>query len=1185
MSEPRDALRANPRQSDATADTLVAGAERVPGAVDAPALGVAGDPHAAVADTVAAPPKAVGAVGPVDRDAATLDGPVEPARSSREGLALSLRDAERYEVISEIARGGLGRILRATDKRLRRPVALKELLSPQSGSEARFLQEAQITARLQHPSIIPLYDAGYGKAGDLFYSMKLVFGDSLEEVIYRKKNLTERLSLLPHVIDVAEAIAYAHSKKIIHRDLKPQNVLVGEFGETVVIDWGIAKDLSSEGADSGSAAPNATGLVAQVAGVRTLEGTVMGTPAYMPPEQARGESVDEHADVYALGAILYHTLAGVPPYDEPELRDILQKLLANPTVPPPPLEERVRGVPNDLRAIVAKAMAPKPSERYPSARELAADLKKFQTGQIVGAYQYTTRELVLRWLGRNKLVTTLVGILAVGGVLSVVSILDRSRAAEEGRKAAVLAQQKAEEAEARERTRADEVTLEQARMSLEHDPQRSLDFLANLSPAFPRISAARVIASDSLSRTLPITLRGHTGGVFRAAFSPDGKLVASVGYDKTLRVWNLETRAMRVFTGHTAEVLRLAFLPDGKRVVTASYDRTLRLWDLESGNHTRLEGHTDWLSEMILSNDGKTLVSAAADKTVRVWNLADSPPTSRVFAGHDERVVALDLSPDGERILTTSTDGTVRVWNVLSAKHVVIARNIGVFDPRAHFSPDGLRAVVSDYGQRVVVVDLKTNKLTTFAQPTIEVQDAIFLPDNRSIAFWAGDGTIGILDSESGKTLATLRGHSGQVVGVAVSADGKKVYSGGVDHTLRVWDVATGDSQILRAHSAPITHISLSAQGDRILSTGSDETVRVWTPAQDGNVVISTGAPALFVAPLGANRLLASTVNTEVSVCAMKPPKCDVLEPSSGELARVAVSPDRRMAAVPKADFSIAIWDVYASPPKLIQTLVGHSASVSEVVFAADATSLASVSADGSVRLWEPATGKHWVFKGQMAGATPVRLTISADGKWIATYGAEKNNIELWETGTGNSTVLKGHESLVMGASFSTDGSQLVTTGLDRTARIWNVYTKEARIFSASDGGLFSARFSPTGGLLATASDGGVVRLWNMETGNSRALRGHELRVGTVAFSPDGKTLASGSADYTVRLWDVATGETRALRGGRDIVRTVAFTTDGKMVCAALADATIRCWPDELPHEEPALREKIKSLASVPVVK
>src|SRR6185369_14268601 len=156
---------------------------------------------------------------------------------------LPLIPQDRYDVRDEFARGGLGRIFRAHDRRLARPVAVKQLIAGGSEAARRFIREALITARLQHPAIVPIYEAGRWPSGEPFYAMKLVSGRSLDQVIKQKKTLVERLTLLPNIIAVAEAMAYAHSQRIIHRDLKPANVLVGSFGETVLIDWGLAKDL------------------------------------------------------------------------------------------------------------------------------------------------------------------------------------------------------------------------------------------------------------------------------------------------------------------------------------------------------------------------------------------------------------------------------------------------------------------------------------------------------------------------------------------------------------------------------------------------------------------------------------------------------------------------------------------------------------------------------------------------------------------------------------------------------------------------------------------------------------------------------------------------------------------------------------------------------------------------------
>ena len=221
--------------------------------------------------------------------------------------ALPVVATESYVRIDEYARGGLGRIIRARDQRTGRSVAIKEMLADNTDAGARFVREAMVTANLQHPAIVPVYEVGQWPDGKPFYAMKLVRGRALSDEIAAIADLDGRLGLLSHVAAVADALAYAHGERVIHRDLKPQNVLVGAFGETVVIDWGLARGLDE--ADS-TAPPH----FASAAHGQTHVGAILGTPSYMAPEQARGERADERTDVYAIGAILYHVLAGRPPH-------------------------------------------------------------------------------------------------------------------------------------------------------------------------------------------------------------------------------------------------------------------------------------------------------------------------------------------------------------------------------------------------------------------------------------------------------------------------------------------------------------------------------------------------------------------------------------------------------------------------------------------------------------------------------------------------------------------------------------------------------------------------------------------------------------------------------------------------------------------------------------------------------
>jgi tetratricopeptide (TPR) repeat protein len=373
---------------------------------------------------------------------------------------LPIVSESNYKPEREIARGGMGRIVAAEDQRLGRPVALKELLEPAGEQLTRFQREALITARLQHPGIVPVYEAGRWPSGEPFFAMKLVSGRPLDRVIADARTLEDRLALLPRIAAAADAIAYAHSHRVVHRDLKPANVLIGDFGETVVIDWGLAKDLdTADGPESGrvrlntlpsrpaakQSASGRRGPTSTASSTLTVAGAVMGTPAYMAPEQARGEPVDERADVFALGAMLYHLLAGVPPYNARTATDVIAAAALGKVIP---LDERERRAPRELVAIVARAMSQVPNDRYGHAGELADELRRFMTGQLVSAHRYTALQRVSRFVRRHRgavAIGALAAItIAIGGTVAVRRIVHERDNADRERTLAITRQQAGE---------------------------------------------------------------------------------------------------------------------------------------------------------------------------------------------------------------------------------------------------------------------------------------------------------------------------------------------------------------------------------------------------------------------------------------------------------------------------------------------------------------------------------------------------------------------------------------------------------------------------------------------------------------------------------------------------------------------------------------------------------------------
>ncbi|HEU0031644.1 MAG TPA: protein kinase [Kofleriaceae bacterium] len=324
-------------------------------------------------------------MGSGDVETLPADGDVAP----RPDAELPIVDPSCYELGEELARGGFGRLIRARDRRLDREVAIKQLRATNAQLETRFRLEARLTARLSHPAIVPVHEVGRWPSGEPFYAMKLVSGRSLRAVLDATPALVDRLALVPAIAELADAVGYAHREGVVHRDLKPSNLMLDDGGHAYVVDWGLAKDRRDDDAPLPDMPASAD---------LTAAGSVLGTPPYLAPEQARGEPVDATADVYALGTLLYELIAGIAPYTgEPAAM-----LAAIASAPPPRLVDRQPSAPRELVAIVERAMARQPRDRYPHAGELADELRRFGRGELVRAYRYTAAHRAARWLRRHR---------------------------------------------------------------------------------------------------------------------------------------------------------------------------------------------------------------------------------------------------------------------------------------------------------------------------------------------------------------------------------------------------------------------------------------------------------------------------------------------------------------------------------------------------------------------------------------------------------------------------------------------------------------------------------------------------------------------------------------------------------------------------------------------------------------
>jgi WD40 repeat protein len=1036
-----------------------------------------------------------------------------------------------YTVDKEIGRGGLGRISRAVDTRLGRTVAVKELQRATTHAEARFVREALITARLEHPAIVPVHEAGRWPTGQPFYAMKLVSGQTLAQLIRATDSLPARLALLPSVIAVAEAMAYAHSKGVIHRDLKPANVIVGQFGETVVVDWGLAKDLRAEEQDAPEAEDDTGG---------TVVGAVLGTPSYMPPEQARGEPVDERADVYALGAILYELLCGVAPYHEvssgsTSARPVLEAVIDRPAVA---VEARQAGVPRDLAAIVAKAMARAPADRYPTAKELAADLTRFQTGQLVGAHEYSSLALVQRWLLRNRLPVAISAValvvLVAAGVVGVWRILHARRAAEAAQSLAEQRSAEAQAARTQVEVRKDELVLLQARALLDRDPTTSLAWLQQIPVTAPLWAEARAIAVEATSRGFARHVWRHARHPTTARFSPDGRFLVSCGMDEKVPVYDFVAGTTRTLTVPGRTAFDVAFAADGD-LVTASDDGTILLWPAASlaGAHAeprRIAAGAGNRPFITVSSDGRKIATAGWEATaVRVVDVATGAVQTLAGSTADARDIL--FSPDGQTLAMVSIDKVLHVWDPMHAAGRALASSD--VTSRIVFAQGGAQVLAAELGgiREWTVATGASRVLPLPKQRYIAVAAA---PDGATIAAAGFEGPVHLYDVASGEVM-TLYGHEGMVTDLDFSPDGRLLVSAAQDHTVRVWQLPERRDRILGRVAGAAFFPTFAPDGAHVAAGASDGRVHIWDVAS------------------GAERVLSGHTKA---------------------VSDVAYAPDGAILASQGRDQTVRLWDLATGASRVVATTAPWT-DFGRLVFSKDGHRLACSLDLDTLAILDVASGARvCTFAGHGFNLAHAFSPDSAEIAFTADH-----EVRLGELATCGSRPLYAHDvdKSAYAVVFSPDGRELASASDDGTIGLYDLGAGTLRRLTGHDMDVYAIAFAPDGRTLASGSFDKTVRLWDLATGAARELRGHELIVVQVLFAQGGRVVASTGLDHTIRLWDVASGAGSVLRGHHEKIQGIALSPDGTLLASGSNDGTVRLWPVDAKQDLPVDAAGIKA--------
>ncbi|WP_169977122.1 protein kinase domain-containing protein [Tautonia rosea] len=1119
---------------------------------------------------------------PGDPDVTLIPG--NAGRSRSVGAAGAVGDA-RFQVIRLHAKGGLGEVHVAYDRELDRDVALKEIQAQYAddlASRTRFLLEARITGNLEHPGIVPVYALGQHEDGRPYYTMRFVRGESLRDAIDRfhrsegrprtRRDRALRLrKFIVRFLAVCDAVDYAHSRGVIHRDLKPSNILLGPHGETLVVDWGLARPLDELDAAEADAEgmiqnfePESKGIEATVAigpqpsvllgagsgsTEQTVPGVAVGTPHYMAPEQAIGDSerIGPASDVYSLGATLSTLLTGHPPIEGSDPKSILNRVKTGEVVA---ARSRDRTIDPCLDAICSKAMAFEPADRYPTARALADDLERWLADEPVSARRDPFVIRLGRWSRRHQtwVAGVLAALLVALGSLGFIGqvVLDRQQARLD-REVAL--------AEAREADREAQVARDAERLQRYYalfdrlrqrsaDPRpgwtwQARDELAEAARLRPRedvdgAALLRTIAAERLAtfdyKDAEDLLLGLNPSC--VAFAPNGQ---------TLALGEFKAQGFLVCS------VVLVDWPSGTIQRRLSFPASFK-------DQIR-DGGQDGVRRMTFDAEGRWLAAGTRSGRIQLWDLQQDDPHRLVWSAHEGNLLGLAFAAGGDApaIVSCGEDGALRRWELDAPRRAPRA-------PAAEFRGEGpvQTLAISRSGALACVVGGRLhrhdpNTLESIEQgPEVGSNRLAWSPDGRMIAA-GGSEAITLVSSDRMQVvdlltdpelstaahrydLSDLDFHpSGSLLASACSHDD--------DRCIKFWDASTGQ-MVGSIHEAEGTgygliDVAFDPDGDQIVTTGKGRaTQRELTdhPAYEAIGLDETLVKAVAYMPDGQSvaRLGRSEDLIRVELWSFDGPKrlagLDLPAEGSdnGGPLSLAVSPKGDYVAFSGTGAGVLLWKIGSEAPPEVIGRINPSAL--------------QFSTDGR-RLW-------FLFD---------------DQREIGCWDLERQaQIVGWRD--RGAEIVRGMltlPSLTLAEPWIAAGGR---DGLTRLLRLDADDPVLVRQWDHKDGPIHALALREDGSLVVSGTSGGALVLIPLPDGVPSATIGdaHPGGVSSLAIAPDGRTLASGGVDQVVRLWRIDASTLRlvaTLGEATGPIIGLDFAPDGRSLAVAVeGEQAMRLW-------------------------
>jgi len=1055
--------------------------------------------------------------------------------------------AGRFQLGEELARGGMGIVYRARDESLGRDVAVKVLhqrFQVDSLVGRRFVDEARITAQLQHPGIPAVFEVG--RLGDErpYLAMKLIKGRTLEELLKeRSEPGADRGRFLAVFEQICQTVGYAHSERILHRDLKPANIMVGSFGEVQVMDWGLAKLLEPGAADATETICGTGIQTAREPDSATAAGSMLGTPAFMAPEQAGGEldRLDERTDVFGLGAILCAILTGEPPYtgksgEAVQLLAIRGKLedahaRLDRCGADVKLVELCRGclsAEREVRPRDAGAVAAAVHGYLAGVEERARQAQLERAAVEARAAEQRKRRRVQRVMAAAVLLALVGGILATTWQAQRATEAEATAVSERDQKTLALQDALGQKTAAFE---AKEVALNEA------ERNRRLLYSADVHAASQMwqseegtVSQCKQLLMAHVPRPGQLDLREfcwryqwkllhqepvvHVPVVSRAAgVTDDGRVVTLDGNSKVF-AWRIGDRRTREeWTLAAGGVLGVALSRNGKVAAVIDPDGSPKVFDVRTGPRNVQVQAPSALVRVKLSADGRFLAGVGRDNHARVWDATNGKELYD-YRMIDPTAVHIDLSLDGRQLLASSgKKGTLVVLYRAGEEKPTVLNNDeelaqGGFNRlQGAISPDGKLVAFGSAGNALDLIDATTGKSLQILQSRSTPIRIDFSPDGNLLAVGEKTGLVTLWSipqltlsghqpasapspgrTTAGQPLARhLKGHQSAIESLAFTADGRKLIAIGRDKTARCWDVGEQEeSRVVQKGRGQIDGLGYSPDGRYLALASMSDGIRVHD--------LTSAAPPHTLTTRGSRRA--------------------VFSPDGGT---IAAAPEHR----------VTLWD--ARTKDLLCTLAEPEREIGALAFSPDSRFLA-VGVGGPNGFATDWRGKVMIFN-------------VADRKEHRNFAASTQ---------------------VSALAFSSEGKLLAAAGHNGTIWLWNTSTwEQIGCWQGPVGTRYaSLLFLPLSGELALGSVSGRIDLWNVKTRMlARQIDGHIDCVSVMALSPDGRTLATGSWDRSIKLWDTTTGrELRTLHREESWMYALTFSPDGNTLASGGLSAELRLW-------------------------